>query len=196
MLRAPIFRSPPWPHPTGADRITRQPALQIIRQFRSCLITIGRVSLETTLADSFEITVHVGGERPSLRRRLLGRLFHDREGVLAREGSLPGKKLKEDRAEAVNIGRGSEVRRRTIGLFRRDVARCSETAERPGEITRSSLRPSESKIANQWLAALIEEDVAGFEVAMEDAVFVRVMDGTRYFQHELDTLAWVLSQRC
>jgi len=84
---------------------------------------------------------------------------------------------------------------RPVGLFRRDVARRSETGERSREMAPNLLTPGQTEIADERFAPAIEQDISRFEIAMENALVVSVLNSLRDLRHEQDALTRFLAER-
>src|SRR6267142_846479 len=63
------------------------------------------------------------------------------------------------------------------------------------EIVRSIQPPGQAEVAHQRLANSVQQDVPWFKVAMENALGMRVLHGSRDFCHERDALPRVLLKR-
>src|SRR5438477_240286 len=60
---------------------------------------------------------------------------------------------------------------------------------RPDEL-QSRVEPfCEAEITHQWFAAIIEQNVSRFKIAMENSPAVGVFDSARYLRHQLHTLS-------
>jgi hypothetical protein len=123
-------------------------------------------------------------------RRLLEQdLGEHRHDMLSHERRPPRQALEEDAAEREDVGPRVEVPR-TSRLLRGHVRRGSERNPRARD-GRCALRsPRQAKVQNLDLIepALDQEQVAGFEVAVNDAAPVRDTEGIRDRRDEPDAL--------
>ena len=104
------------------------------------------------------------------------KLFAERFGD---EGRAAGDEVIEDRAEAVDVGGGGDVADFSGGLLRGHVRGRAEqrAGERAGRDRLGVEALGDAEVGDVRDAVDVEEDVRGFEVAMEDAATVAVMDG-------------------
>ena len=72
----------------------------------------------------------------------------------------------------------------TAGLFRRHVTRRSQHVHRVSDSAFCFQQPGQSEIGEMRFAFGIEENVARLNVAVQDAVFMRVVNRARQFRDE------------
>ena len=103
--------------------------------------------------------------------------------------------VKEDRAETINIGGRLEIGHWAFGLLRGDVAGRAKDGERTGEVARSIKPFGEAKVAHQRLTVAVEQNVTRFQIAMEDALPMRILHRARHLRQQTHDFARVIAQR-
>ena len=98
----------------------------------------------------------------------------------------------KNRAETVHICRCSDTAR--IGrLFRRHVVWRAEDRQSLGEIA-FALQPfRKAEVAHVRFASGIEEDISGFQIAMQNSVLVREGDRACQFRDQCGSFAWFVA---
>src|SRR3989442_509199 len=71
-----------------------------------------------------------------------------------------------------------------VGLVRGNETCSSGRKQRPCKIVVPVQEPRQTEIANKWLAAIVEQNVSGFKIAMEHSAAVSVFDRARDLRHE------------
>ena len=79
-------------------------------------------------------------------------------------------------------------------MFGSDVTGGAEDRQRPSELAGGVEPFGEAEVAHEGFAAGVEENVPRFEVAVEDAFGVGILNGTRDFGDKGNALARVVSQ--
>jgi hypothetical protein len=113
----------------------------------------------------------------SQRSGLLAVLLADRvERAVGVEGRVGAEQLVEDGAEAVDVAGGGE--HAGLELLRLAVVRCADDhvdLRRVGADDRRAVpRASEAEVEDLDLAVVLDEDVLGLDVAVDDALGVRL----------------------
>src|SRR6266496_5481036 len=80
-------------------------------------------------------------------------------------------------AESVNICRASDSRVISHRLFRRHVTRRAQYFQRARDRTLCLGEPCQPEIGEMWFALCVEQNVSRFDVSMEDAALMRIMNG-------------------
>jgi len=112
-------------------------------------------------------------------------LVADRERVLAVERHAAGEALIRDDAEGIDVG--APVERLRAGLLRTHVMRRADGHPGARELAaRRRLRDPE--IGDHRQPVLVEHDVVGLDVAVDDAALVRVREGARHLDQDLTDL--------
>jgi len=131
----------------------------------------------------------VGGGSAGAERLVLEDRALERARVVAVPVRSPaGEELVEHDAERVDVGRRAD--RRARDLLGRRVGGGQRAARDPRELglarlaVRDELRDAEVEQAR--LARVGDEDVRGFEVAVDDEVRVRVLHGAQHLQEQRD----------
>src|SRR5436190_13733686 len=114
-------------------------------------------------------------------RRFLEDFAQGFEGGVGAEGWAASKQLVHDRAQTINIrGRGQ-----SLGVASRLLGRhvAGRTHHRAGqsEAVRVVQAFGQSEVAYVRLALGVEQDVPGFEVAVQDGTLMGVVDGASNF---------------
>src|SRR5207247_5399077 len=119
-------------------------------------------ALQRFCTNGFQIAVERWGERAQFRRRPFGGLLNDSKRVLAQEWRPAGEKIEQDRAETVNVRRRCEVWSRSLCLLGCNVTGCAKNRQRACEIAHGVEPFGQPKVAHQWFAAPIEQNVSRF----------------------------------
>ena len=139
-----------------------EPAFKVFGQIAGGAITRVWFALQTFCANGFQIVVEPWRERAQFRRRLFGGLLNDSKRVLAQEWCPAGQKIKQDRAETVNVRRRCEFRSRSVCLFGRDITGCAKNRQCLRKIARGVEPFGQSEIAHQRFAVPVEQNVSRF----------------------------------
>ena len=139
-----------------------EPAFKVFGQIASGAITRVWFALQTFCANGFQIAIERWRERAQFRRGLLPGLLNHRKRVLAQEWWPAGEKIKQDRAETVNVRRRCEFRSRSVCLFGRDITGCAKNRHRVRKIARGVEPFGQSEIAHQRFAVPVEQNVSRF----------------------------------
>ena len=112
------------------------------------------------------------------------------------EGWLPGQELVEQNAETVDVGPGVHVQTSGFRLLRCHVGRRADELAVLGEerllgqFSAGRLGDSEVDHLGQWhIVVHCDEHVGRFDVAVDDALLVRVLDGVAHLPKEVQALS-------
>ena len=97
----------------------------------------------------------------------------------ASKGRPSGEQLVEDRAQAIDIRCRRELLGMAGGLLGRHVGWGAEQRGRPGDVIAAFDDFGQPEVGDVRLAVCVHQEVGGLEVAVENAVFVRIMDRAR-----------------
>ena len=92
-------------------------------------------------------------------------------------------------AESVNIRGARDARVISHRLFRRHVTGSAQNFHRVRNSAFCFHQPGQPEIGEMRFAFCIEQNVAGFDVSMKDAVFMRVVNRARQFCDEFRCIA-------
>src|SRR5207247_2508440 len=148
--------------------------------------------LQTFRANGFQVAVCQWRECSELWRRFLTGLFDDGQRVFAEKGRAACEQIKKNSADAIDISRESQLFRRALRLLRRDVAGCAEDGQRAREIARRIKPFAQAEIAHKRFATTVEQNISRLEVAMKDALDMRVLHCTRDLGHQSHDSARVI----
>src|SRR5206468_11196796 len=101
---------------------------------------------------------------------------------------MTGQQLIEYCAKSVNVRCASESRSRGIiasRLFWRHVTRRAQNFQGARDGALCFHQACQAEIGQVWFAFCVEQYVSRFNVAMKDAMLMRVMNGARQFRDEL-----------
>ena len=107
----------------------------------------------------------------------------------AAKGQLAGQHLVEDHAEAVDVAAAVDAVAFALacsGSYRRA---CREPGRRSSWLHLAGFALGEAEVHQPCVAVLVEHDVGGLDVAMDDAHFVRVLQRIGDCGHQLRDLA-------
>src|SRR5262249_12472162 len=103
-----------------------------------------------------------------------------RQRVFAEKRRTPSEQIEQDRSETVNVRRWSKVGRGSFGLLRCDVTGRAENGERAREIGIRIEPLCQSEIGHERFATTIEQNVSRLQIAMQNALLMRVLHGARH----------------
>ena len=101
---------------------------------------------------------------------------------------MTSEQLKKNCAKTVNVCGAADGRVISHGLFRRHVTRRAHHFQRARDRALRFDQPCKTEIGQMRLAVRIEQHVPRLDVAMENAVFMRVMDSARHLGDEFRRL--------
>ena len=104
---------------------------------------------------------------------------------------VTGEQFVEDDTQRVDVAADVEVKRIREDLLRTHIRERSDELADVGLPCRMRVAvgdPGNAKIQNLRLPALVHEDVARFQIAMNDAALVRVVNGVADLDHQLQPL--------
>ncbi len=175
---APLDQPAQRTEPPGGDRLAVEIALQVVRQVAGRGVAPPRVLFQTFETNRLQIDVDGRVEQPRRERLLLGDEVDRRQSRGPREGRPAREQLVQDRPEAVDVGGRAKVltSRRLLG---RHVARRAQdgAGPRPARVGIDDL--GQAEVGHLRPIVLVEQHVAGLEVAMNNPAAVGIMHGPR-----------------
>ena len=136
------------------NRAAVQPSFQVLGQIAGRLVARLRFALETTRTNRFQVAVERGRERTQPRRRIRRCLPNHGENIRPDEGRTISEEVKQDRAQAVNVGRGRELAGGALCLLRCNVTGRAEGRQGTGQIAFGSVATwpdrSRSRAVRPW----------------------------------------------
>src|SRR5262245_64528959 len=97
---------------------------------------------------------------------------------------MTGKQLIEHRAKSVDICRAANGCVVSHRLLWRHVTRCAQHVHTAGESTFFFYETGQSEISQMRRTVGVDKNVTRFDVAMQNAVFVRTVNGARQRSEE------------
>jgi hypothetical protein len=100
--------------------------------------------------------------------------------------------LVENDAEGIDVAACIDRQRISKHLLGAHVSKCAEYLTHvrlPRRLGIGVGGASQSEIKDLWLAGFIDQDIAGFEVAMNNAALMRVLDRLANGDHQIEALA-------
>ena len=113
-------------------------------------------------------------------------LEHDGEGRLGLIGDAPGEHLIEHDAQRIDIR--TMIYAPALALLRRHVCRGAYANAGGRELLRSLYHPRQSKVSQEHPRAAIHQDVGRLDVAVNDALSMRIVQRLCRLCHDLDRL--------
>ncbi len=175
---------------TGADGPSRQEVLQVLRQRLGAFVALCLLLLDGLQKDDLD----VAGQRRMQGGRLQGsgvaqELQHPQPvGVVDGVGRDADHKLIQDDAEGVDVRTAVHVLGSPEGLLRAHVAGGAHQFARHGQPRRDVLpldgRAREPEVKHARAIQSVDHDVARLQVAVDDPMFVRVVDGVAHSHHQ------------
>src|SRR5437868_450592 len=192
------LRPAPGPHrrrnAARNDRAPFQPAFEIDSQSACGAIARLRLALQTARADCLQIAIERGYERAQFRRRFFAGLLNHGQSVFAQERRAPGEQIEQDCSEAVNVGSRSKLGCRSFGLLGCDVTRRAEDCECAREIGTGVEPFGQAEIRYEWFALTVKQDVSWLEIAMQNAVLMRVLHSAPHLGRKSYAFAQFVAQ--
>src|SRR5713226_1476382 len=87
-------------------------------------------------------------------------------------------------AQSVDICGAADARVVSHSLLRRHVTGCAQNFHRARDGTLCFDEPCQPEIGEMWFALCVEQDVSGFDVSMENAALMRIMNGSGELRDE------------
>src|SRR6266567_5486245 len=97
---------------------------------------------------------------------------------------MASKQLVEHGAKSVNVRRTCELAVVSNCLFRRHVTWRAQNFQRARDGAFCLDKSRQAEVGKMRFARCIEQNVARFDVAMENAAFMRVMNGARHLRYQ------------
>ena len=125
-----------------------------------------------------------GGVEPVERCGLLGaKLLEQMDGIVAGEGGTQAEELVADGADGIHVGAGIGA---AADLFGGDVAQGAHDEASPRETGLGGGHLGDAKVEDFHLTVAEKEDIAGLDVAVDDALLVRVVQTATDLSHDGD----------
>ena len=177
--------------------VTFQP-FEICAQIRGALITDVAIFLQAFLDDALQI---LGERRVDLQRRhriAVQYGVEDQRGGFALKGQATGRELVQNRTSGKNIASGIDLV--AAGLLRGNVGDGADGGSRTGEIFGGSEaggfavagrcgvlfgKFGQAKIENLEQAQIIQKQIGGFDVAMNDALAMSCVEAIRHLNGDI-----------
>ena len=175
-------------HPGTRPRLDRpvlQPTLQIRRQRRPILVSLGGILLEALERDRLQVTRNRAIELAWTGGLVIDHLLKQHPGP-APKRQLTGQQLVEDHPQRVNIAAAIDPEPFPTGLFRRHVSRGAEHFPFHGHGNLAGLPLGQPKVHDPRFVLPGEHDVCRFQVPVDNAVVVRMREGPGNRHAELD----------
>ena len=176
----------------GGEGVAGQVVAQVVGE-----VAGGGVAAVGLLGEGFEeeglqLAVHRRGDVARADHVLLGNAAdHVQGGAGGVVGELAGEEAEQDHAQGVDVGARVEAVVVTGGLLGGHVGRGAEQAGvgRQGQarLVRQD-RLGQAEVHDARLAVGGDQDVRGFQVAVDHAALVRVLHGAAHRLHELEDL--------
>src|SRR4029077_11256605 len=115
--------------------------------------------------------------------------MNNRKNIRAHEMRPASEKVKQNRAQAVDVGGGGKLIGWAFGLLGRDVARCSKCLQRSRQIAILIEPFCQPKVAHHRFAVFIKEDISRLKITMENSLTMCVGNAVRDLCHQPHTLA-------
>ncbi len=176
------------------DRLPRRPPLQVVGKGGGRAVAVGRLRTQALQADRLQVAIDLrvepprrgrfAGEPPgqSLQRRVVG------------EGRPAGEEFVEDGPEGVDVGGGGQGAV-AAGLFGGHVPRRADDQAGARQRLAAEQALGDAEVRQVRSPARVEQDVRRLQVAVQQAVLVRVVDRPRDRRHEAGGAANVAGDR-
>ena len=156
----------------GGDATAARDRLEVGVHRGGGLVAVGGLLRERADDDEVEVVGHVRPELGRRRRRLREVLHRDLDRAVAGERHLAGEQLEEDDARRVEVG--GLVDRRAARLLGGEVLRGADDRALLRHLARAGAGDAEVRDLDDALG--VDDDVVRLDVAVDDAVAVRVAE--------------------
>src|SRR5882724_10100097 len=106
-----------------------------------------------------------------------------------------GEKVKQNRAQTVNIGGGGKLIGWAFGLLGCDVAGCSKCRQCPSKIAVLIEPFCKTKVAHHRFAIFIKKNVSRLKISMKNSLAMGVSNPAGDLRHQSHTLARLGAKR-
>ena len=152
-----------------------QETAQVLCQCTRVAVALIRPLFQALAADRFEVARDAGVEDARGDWVGGGDLVQGGGEGFGGEGRAASEEVVKDGAEGIDVaGRAGGL---AGGLFGRDLIRRAEDLAGEGEVGIGLEVAGEAEVGDARFEERVDQDVRGFEVAVNDALLVRVMDG-------------------
>ena len=114
--------------------------------------------------------------------------------MLTQKRWTPAQQIEQNRTQTVHIRRQSNLPQRSVHLLRCNVAGRAENGECGCEVTRAIEPLGQTKIAHQRFAPPIQQNISRFQIAMQNALLMRVLHRSRNLGHQSHCAPWLMAQ--
>ncbi len=168
---------------TRGDRFVAQEPCKVVGQVLCRRVAIGRTLGHRLARDCFEFARNASKRRAHRRRFVLDDLTQDAlSWPLERQST--GEQFVEHNTQRVDVAARVGQMAGAAGLFGRHVCGGAEYGG-VGCERRVALQPHQAEVADVRLAALVDQDVRGLQVAVKHALGVSVVGRLGQFAHEV-----------
>ena len=163
----------------GQDRLTGQETAQIRRQVRRRLVALARLLGHRLEADHLQRSGNAIVEA-ARGAGIFVQYLMQQHAHIAAEGQFAGEQFVQDDAKTVDIAAAIDAVSLAPRLFRRHVRRRAQhlTLRRHGDLTGLAL--GQAEVHQVRHVPLVQHDVGRFDIAVDDAALVGVLQGVRH----------------
>ena len=169
----------------GDDRLALEPGFEVGGDLGRTAVPPTDRLLQALVADRLQISGKGAVEDPKRDRIVFLHQAQRRHGRRGHERGSPGEHRVQHGAESVDVGPRSDPRHVPDRLFRGHVAGRTDRLSRPGQLVVALDPPDQPEIGDPGVALFVDQDVPRLEVAVEHALFVRVLDRPGRLAEEL-----------
>ena len=191
-----------------ADGALLQPALQVVDEGADAGIALGRLLAQGLGGHGLQVAAgarrvgRAAGALLALLRVAAGRVREPHRfrmqhcmlelgaaAALAAKGQLAAGQLVEHDAEGIDVGRHADGA--AGDLFGGRIGRCQAPARDQRQLAvglhaRVVEQAGDAEVQQLGAATLVQHHVAGLEIAVDDQLSMRMLDGARHFDEQLD----------
>ena len=161
---------------SGVDRLAVEQVLEVVGQCLGGLIPPRGVFLETFQADRFQVLRDRRVEAFGRSGVLVADLAKRHEIARRAERGTPRDQLIKRRADVVHIAGHADLGIATR-LLRRHVTRSAQRSGGHRQVRRVIEQLDQAEVGDQRLVVLVDQDIAGLDVAVQERKEVRLVDG-------------------
>src|SRR5260221_4535147 len=161
----------------GEDWFVTEKVTQFVRQLLCRDVTFVRLSLETLKSDRLQVRGQTRIQPPRRKWLRVQNLLERGGKSFGHEGGAACDQMVKHGPERINIAPPADLSAIGRSLLWRHIIRRTQHLARDRQIGLAFEPLGQSEIGDPRLIVGVDEDVGWLEVAMQDAAFVRVMDG-------------------
>ncbi len=159
------------------NRLVSKEAGEVVGEFLRSAVTFRRLLFQTFQADGFQVG---GNGRIEFARSSWFSVLHGAQSLRDRRANErwpSGEKLVNDRAESIDVRGHGGLTRTAHRNLRRQISGCADQGLAYGQGRIFIGLPRKTEVAHMRLVFVVEEDIGWFQVPVQYAALMRVING-------------------